>query len=309
MRRSIARMVEALGARPGSGLAVVMGDADRAAAELRAVRERAAAALAELARLEKELAATPSQTTAARIQAILSDELIGQATKPADAILRAAGWEALADRLQAVLTAVLEADAASAPTAKAPDPSTVYARGALQVLRGAADFADAASGRVHSRNALIVGLAFARNQLAIEQIEVRRLEQRVGLLEERREAMLVEIERLAGARRAIERPAQAPGGEGMLALAADRAAARPGASALRQINESWVMGRLAVARADLLEVDNDRVAALAQDEANATARMAFLKAGIDELVDWGKGGIVPETLVGFLLALALIARV
>ncbi|MGE0723338.1 MAG: hypothetical protein AB7O45_03130 [Alphaproteobacteria bacterium] len=309
-RGRIAEFTAGLGAVRGSGLATALAEIDRASGEIREARGRAAALKAELQRLEAAFAAAPSQATAARIQAILSHDLIGQGAKPADAILRAAGWEALADRLQAVLTALLEADAGSAPTAaQAPEATSIYTRGALQVLRGAADFADAATGRVYSRNALIVGLAYARNQLAIEQIEVRRLEQRLGLLEDRREAIYAEIERLAAARRALDGLTPARAGDGMMAMLGDRPSGRAAAAALRQINESWVYGRLAHARADFLEVDNDRVAALAKEEANATARMAFLKAGIDELVDYGKGGIVPETVVGFLLALALIARV
>lgn len=172
------------------------------------------------------------------------------------------------------------------------------------------------SGRVH---ALLVGLAYYRYKANLAKAQADRLQGKIDILKERRGAILAELASLSVAHRAAlqitqSQPACTRGVRGfarLLSACRDQSPDMISAAsqALAAYGQAWSGGRYRHQLSYYDEIALDRKYALLSSELGATLTHSALRPLMNQLAEYGKGGIKVETIIETLKTIGIFSIV
>jgi hypothetical protein len=249
-------------------------------------------------------AAAASPASAARASAAIASSseaaMLGKAMRACasktEPLVQQMRHSQLADEIQSVLTTVLNANTVAGKTTIPANrniaSSTTTALKTLSFLTPVAD--DIEQGRVPSVNALLVALAYEQHLVAMNQLAVQTLKERIVLYEDKREALIGESAHLA---RALQKYPRSPGKDEDMLLHDLLKKGSVGAGViLTEIASSWNVGRYRVELAEYADIDLTRRDSLGSATEVAESWKNVLQPAFDELVAYGDGGLDAQTL-------------
>jgi hypothetical protein len=221
-------------------------------------------------------------------------ERISRQLETAAPIVRAAGYQTLADRLGEITAAALAADNSEATGSTETRTAAVLAFG-----KAVANLNDVLSGRVDRTNELLLAAARIRHELNMAQADAAREDARIGILEAQLVALQNKASSLARAKRIIDLPGFPVRGD-LVSLDKKTSGYRASSEALAAYLESWNSGEIPYRILQLKEVQVSRGAALEKAALTEADYRAVLKPAFDQMAAYGEGGIKPETIVDVL---------
>lgn len=298
----------------GSGLAALLNGAGGSLKEtlgaLAESRARQAAAQTEAAQLKTRIQALTKQSTepgdSQQAQFRQDLEAVGKALKSAKGIAKQAGLEDLAATLEDATAVALKDEEASDSTLAA---RSAIALGLIDASSGLYD-AYQAKPAIDRGNAALIGLARIKHDLGMANLDAALEVQKRANLEAQLAVLLTKARHLATARHLLDsRTLALEDGWADLA-AANSAEDRVAASeALGAYVAAWDDGEAPFQVLRYRSVQAQRMAGIDRAiQAEADYR-ATLKPAIDQLADYGKGGIKEETLVNLLGQLGIAAAI
>jgi hypothetical protein len=222
--------------------------------------------------------------------------------------VREAGLKELADLLEdaaaiALKPGEIEAENGFAKARTATALGLFYASGAL--FEGYSTKPDITRG-----NAALIGLERVRYDLAVAQLEVARQDRRITLLEAQLNALLARAYHLVRADHLLEKyPVSLADGLADLGSIADIDARLAASEALSEYVAAWDEGEIPYQLLRYRLIQADRLNALDRAATADRSYRAIVKPAIDELANYGKGGIKPDTIVNLLGQLGIAAAI
>jgi hypothetical protein len=215
----------------------------------------------------------------------------------ADPVLKQLKHTALRDDIQSVLTSMLNANAKNPSGTNAP-PTSAATTAALRTLASLADVADAIENNQQpSVNALLVALAYEQYQVNVNADAVQALNQRIAILQERREAYVSEISFLARALQEIDKPLRPK------VLPPKPPSYRDIGKIRSYVNSSWNIGAYRAELTDYAENDLTRANSARVSSTIVTAWQNVLQPAFDEFVAYGNGGLDAQTISNLIIAI------
>jgi hypothetical protein len=290
----------------GSGIAALYANS---AGDLRSVldalaerRRKRADAEAEAGRITAEIKALTEAAKAgdeasqARIRAAIAK--LAAELQTAAPLAKEAGLEAIAGVLEEAASATLT------PGADA-EPGSMKARtaAALGVLYASAGLFDAYQSKpdVERGNAGLIGLALATHRLRMAKLDVQLEAAQIAFLEAELTALLQKAQHLSTARLLLDAHGlQFAEGWAELGSAPAGAPRTAAGEALSAYVASWDDGEAPYQMLRYRAVQADRLAAFERAVVTEADYRATLKPAVDQLAEYGKGGIREETIIDVL---------
>jgi hypothetical protein len=234
-------------------------------------------------------------------QAELRDEIKALAKRISDAepIVRAAGLESLAEVLEDATVVALKPDDARAESGTFKARASI-ALGLIDASLGLAD-AYSAAPSTERGNAALIGLALGKHKLNMAELDVAREEQQLGYLEAQQSALLEQARHLASTILLLRKyPHDLLEGMADLGTLPQPTSQRAAGEALAAYTASWNDGRIPYQLLKFRALQADRLAALERAAAAEHDYRAAIAPAIDELANYGRGGISETAVVSIL---------